>query len=477
MKKIIFIIPFVLLFLHVMYAVDGPNMWTQSLTGSGQIWGISVCTSNQQVVYAASNSAGIYKTTNGGLNWAPMNSGLLSTTLQVVAVAPSNPDIVYCGTGPLGSNAGVYRSSNGGANWTAVNTGIVDTLGINGLAVSPTDPNTVFVAVWNASNFTNSINGLYKTTNGGTTWVPSNTGMGTNKNTITLAINPLNANVIYAGTSFLVPNPPGTGPTFIYKSVNGGTSWTSMSSGLPTGTTDINPIRDISISTLDTAVVMAGLFFNTATANGGVYLTTNGGLNWVQRISGLPSTQATLIRSCLIRPGTNSEFYIGMDGGTATLRGVYRTTNAGLQWTPFNAGTMLNTYTVRALKFRTLADSTLYAGVAGTAGGQGVHEYTWIPVGINGNNGQVPKDFALYQNYPNPFNPATNIQFDIPKESFVSLKVFDIRGKEVKTLVNENRQAGTYYITFDASSLASGVYFYKLSAHDYTKTMKMVLVK
>jgi hypothetical protein len=83
----------------------------------------------------------------------------------------------------------------------------------------------------------------------------------------------------------------------------------------------------------------------------------------------------------------------------------------------------------------------------------------------------------LFQNYPNPFNPVTNIQFDIPKESFVTLKVYDIRGKEVKTLANENRQAGSYYITFNASALASGVYFYKLTAGDFTSTMKLVLVK
>ncbi len=89
----------------------------------------------------------------------------------------------------------------------------------------------------------------------------------------------------------------------------------------------------------------------------------------------------------------------------------------------------------------------------------------------------VPKTYSLSQNYPNPFNPSTQIQFGLPKSGNVKLIVYDILGREVKTLVNEYRTAGTYQIAFDASSLASGVYFYKIEANDFVQTKKMLLVK
>jgi len=83
----------------------------------------------------------------------------------------------------------------------------------------------------------------------------------------------------------------------------------------------------------------------------------------------------------------------------------------------------------------------------------------------------------MSQNYPNPFNPTTTISFSITKNSFVKLKVFDITGKEIKTLVNDYRQAGNYNVTFDAANLPSGVYYYRLSAGQNTSVKRMALLK
>ena len=92
-------------------------------------------------------------------------------------------------------------------------------------------------------------------------------------------------------------------------------------------------------------------------------------------------------------------------------------------------------------------------------------------------SGAVPSSFQLSQNYPNPFNPATTISYQIPTQGNVVLKVYDILGKEVATLVNETKAAGSYKATFNASKLSSGVYFYQLKAGNYTSTQKMVLMK
>jgi hypothetical protein len=97
-------------------------------------------------------------------------------------------------------------------------------------------------------------------------------------------------------------------------------------------------------------------------------------------------------------------------------------------------------------------------------------------IGIN-QIGTIVKEFSLEQNYPNPFNPVTNINFGIPKSEFVSLRVYDILGREVKTLVSQNMTPGMYEVNFDASGLSSGMYYYSLRAGENVSVKKMVLVK
>ena len=89
----------------------------------------------------------------------------------------------------------------------------------------------------------------------------------------------------------------------------------------------------------------------------------------------------------------------------------------------------------------------------------------------------VVTTYALGQNYPNPFNPTTVINYQIPNDGHVTLKVYDILGREVKALVNENKQVGSYSVTLDGSGLASGVYFYKLTSGSYVSTKKAILMK
>jgi hypothetical protein len=89
----------------------------------------------------------------------------------------------------------------------------------------------------------------------------------------------------------------------------------------------------------------------------------------------------------------------------------------------------------------------------------------------------LPKVFALEQNYPNPFNPSTVMSYQLPVASNVSLKVYDVLGREVATLVNGRQEAGRYSVSFNAASFASGVYFYRLQAGNFVQTKKMMLVK
>lgn len=484
MKKIIFISLLAVISLLFMYADAGPGSWTVSLNNAGQIWGIAVAPSNPQIIYAASNSTGMWKSTNGGLNWVQVNSGLSNLILQCVAVSPTNANVVMCGSTNTGTNPGVYRSTDGGTSWNRVVTGITETnINIQAIAIDPVNPNTAYCTVFDG--VVNSTNGIYKTTDGGTLWVPITSGIGTIKNFLSLAINPLNPNILYAGTSF--DPATSTGPAKLYKSVNGGTSWSDMSTGLPSLSTDVKPIRQISISRSDTSVVLLGQFINTDTLGGGMYVTINGGALWQKRNNGLPVAVGLLTRSCMIRPGSSNDFFVGLGNATNTNIGVFRSTDQGLSWQSFNNGAMINTYTVRGLDFRAGADSTLFAGVAHptVVVGQGVFEYTIPLVGFVGEPVN-PVTFRLDQNFPNPFNPVTKIFFELVKPGLkVNLSVYDINGRLVTVLLDEISHAANRQVEFNSAGLSSGVYFYKIRVVEaeqngkviFTDTKKMMLVK
>jgi len=89
----------------------------------------------------------------------------------------------------------------------------------------------------------------------------------------------------------------------------------------------------------------------------------------------------------------------------------------------------------------------------------------------------APNEFELYQNFPNPFNPSTIINYQIPELSFVTLKIYDVLGKEIETILNEEKPKGTYELIWNAANLPSAVYFYKLQAGSFVETKKMVLMK
>jgi hypothetical protein len=100
-----------------------------------------------------------------------------------------------------------------------------------------------------------------------------------------------------------------------------------------------------------------------------------------------------------------------------------------------------------------------------------------LTVGVSEQVAAIPTEYSLHQNYPNPFNPSTTIKYAVPEESRITLSVFDILGREVETLVNEVKQPGNYQLHFNAFRLASGIYFYKLSAKGFTDIKKMMLIK
>ncbi|MCE1165724.1 MAG: T9SS type A sorting domain-containing protein [Bacteroidetes bacterium] len=195
---------------------------------------------------------------------------------------------------------------------------------------------------------------------------------------------------------------------------------------------------------------------------------------------------APVALACVLGSSTN-EMRIGRgnndagSGGLDEIRvwSVARTgpeilSNMCVKWIPNNTP---------GLKAKWHFDSTAVDSVSGWNGVlQGTATYdtlTFCPivVGVTNNGTEVPTSYRLEQNYPNPFNPTTNIKFSIPKSGYVEIKIYDVLGKEMGTLVSDPYLAGTYIVGFNASKLASGVYFYRIVCNDYTKTMKMMVLK
>jgi len=371
MKKLYLFFPITVIpiIISFWFVEAGQNQWTQSLQNASISNDcIAINSQNQQLMYAATTANGIYKSTDGGNTWAQIYAGL---NFVAFAISNSNPNIFYGGT----SATGMYKSTDACLTWTQINNGITEsTSSVQAIDIKPNDPNTVVICIFNGTTDANP--GVYKTTNGGTIWTGSTSGMGPMKNFLSMTCNPANPNTIYIGSSFSSTNSLGI---HLYKSYNFGSTWVHSDNGIDTTLNGTDVIRSLSYSTIDTVTILAGRFWNTT--NGGPWLTTNAGLNWVQRAGGIPATApGSLIRSIKIRPGSNTEFYLGGDfSNSFPPGGVWRTTNAGLNWFDFNSGVMNQNNAVRALNFRAISgDSTLFAGVS--AGTIGVYNFSFVTV-------------------------------------------------------------------------------------------------
>ena len=165
--------------------------------------------------------------------------------------------------------------------------------------------------------------------------------------------------------------------------------------------------------------------------------------------------------------------------GMGRVRGIiYKTTNSGTNWFYQLPDTSINIATYTNIQF--ITDSAGWAsntGIIHTTDGGGPL------VTVSDINADLPKSFLLFQNFPNPFNPNTVIMYELTANSIVKLKIFDITGREVKTLVNQRQNSGEYKIEFNGTYLNSGVYFYQLEAtsnktnETFSETKKMLLVK
>jgi hypothetical protein len=159
----------------------------------------------------------------------------------------------------------------------------------------------------------------------------------------------------------------------------------------------------------------------------------------------------------------NDNLFAGVDNS----QNCFKSTNGGLNWITFIG--LPNTY-----GSYDMVSSNLYILSQTNLGVYGALLQTVI---TKIEKSTKISDYSLSQNYPNPFNPSTTIQYQIPKEQFVTLKVFDITGKKIETLINENQSPGNYEVKWSASKYSSGVYYYRIETRSYSDTKSMLLIK
>ncbi len=448
MKKILFI----LFIIHSSLLITNAQWVFTGFAPPGLGGGFAISTPNCSTIVLAGGPVGtgiVFRSTNSGGSFINITGNLGS--LELYTVWAKNKDTIFVGdggsSGGAGGNAKVYRTYNGGLNWT------------------------LLLSTGGSAGFINGI----------------------------IFERPLQR------FGIIQSDPPtGTGqPFWLYKTNDGGNTWTSLTvPGVPGAASLLNSVYCID-----------SLFFGFGLSGSPprIYRTTNGGLTWIittlpltgsfitgitfssDKQYGIAATSTSLPNIARTTDGGNSWFVINAGGsGYCNMRWVYSTnvcflsgstgmnsirksTNAGANWSAMTTAG-ISGITQLGLAY----ENNNMCGYAIASDGSMIRLTETIS-GVEGNNG-VPVSYKLFQNYPNPFNPSTVISFQLAVNSFASLKVYDVLGREVATLVNEQLKPGTYEVDWDVSGFSSGVYFYTLEADPETnsgfrETKKMLLIK
>lgn len=414
---------------------------------------------------------GLKYSTDSGYNWTESDSGFFTRQSTHLTILPGyriycntwngnfrfnnnniswSKDSAYAGSFLISnlndyflSDGRVRKSSDNGYSWTIA----FDPTGGNGFTTELTKLSNGFVL--SAGAIISPVHGtgfsiIWRSIDDGSTWDPI---YGYANDDIMYTITTTPNDIILAG-----------GRYNIIRSTDHGNTWNPLTNGLPPD------IHCVVIRVKSDGKIFAGTY------NYGIFRSTDNGESWENVNNGINSTQITSIAINSI-----GKIYIG------TSNGVFVSTDDGDNWSIRNSG--LLEFEINSI----LCDSLDYLYVA--TNGCGVFRSIFPTTSIDEFLNKI-ESFYLSQNYPNPYNPSTKIKFTIPTPpsssplvkgrnelGFVSLKVYDVLGNEIATLVNEQKPAGEHTVYFDGTNLPSGIYFYQLKSGNFVETKKMLLLK
>lgn len=451
----------------------------------------------------------VWRTTNSAGNWTAISSDLTGdgsgsngATISAVTVAKGNSQVIYIGT----SNGRVQVTTNAGSTWNLRNSGLPN-LSVTRIATDPGSASTAYVTF---SGFSSGQK-IYKTTNSGTSWT-NVSGNLPNIPALSVVVNPADGNDIVLGTDL-----------GIFRTTNGGSAWVSQNNGLANV-----PVFDLDYRSSDNKIYAAthgrGMFSASFEGGGG----GGGNIVTLQYDDGTPTSgyfwgtagQASANRITPTIAGSKvmsmSMYITGTNGTLARYKPILLgnlggTPGVSLATIPFRTAASVPGWDeVDVSSFNVTVNGDFFVGME--YDGTNKPSYGYDPV----DNGRawdkqsttwtlwnetyfmrasiqtpasdvivettIPNEFSLQQNYPNPFNPATMIKYSLPDERKVSLKIYDIAGREVVTLVDNTLAPGIYTVSWNGKNskgtqASSGTYIYRLQAGDYVRTMKMILQK
>lgn len=388
----------------------------------------------------AGTDSGLFHSTNDGNSW--IRTGLTNTNCYDLAISPSNEIYAAAFGGSFSSTGSIYRSTDYGTTWSEV----LDSLWLTA-RLATNSSNHIFAGI--VASRGDAI-GIFRSLDHGQSW----TNIAVGASVSDFAINS-NGVIFLAGVIAIAPNAQG-----IYRSTDNGNSWHLL----------------LSVSGMGYPSSFAFNALNHVFWTGDSILrsTDNGG-SWTP----------LSLTSPVVALAINLSGHIFAAKPVGNAIGVFRSTNNGLSWNSINTG--LTNPNVWSLAIN--PNGYIFAGTKG-----GVFRSVQSTTSVDEVANKIPTSFSLEQNYPNPFNPSTTIRFQIAEVGgqrseigVVTLKVYNLLGQEVATLVNEKLRSGSYEVTWEPVGLASGVYFYRLDVRSldpaggrkgsFTETKKLILLR
>jgi photosystem II stability/assembly factor-like uncharacterized protein len=480
---------------------------------------------NADTIYVGLNNNYIDRSTDGGITWTRLSGGAQNPK----TIFLDNGKVFVGGTAAqFAGNGGIFLSTNGGASWTRTTTLILNG-SINSflaigekllLSASVSGWDTIIRGVWSSMDkgytwkknttvtisggtpitlskmqlienkiFASGINvsgygsGVFISSDTGNTWQQSISGLPTNPS--------IEQIVRYADTIFVLSGK-------IYRSTNFGSSWVLWNGNLPSSGSVVSLLLKG-----DTLFAARGSDYN-------IYRSVDGGRNWQTITTNLPTSTGSTPQKLYTHnnrlyaiAGLGRIYWSEDSGSTWTestgitftgnknakellfydnnifvitqSEGLYISTNNGQTWSQMNQGIGES---FPSLSNPLISWGYFYVSSGGKIMRRQLSEFGIITNVQNEGSSTLPSDFVLNQNYPNPFNPSTKITWQSPVSGYTTLKVYDVLGREVATLVNEYLNAGSYEVEFNAFGLSSGVYLCRLINNSgYSKTIKMLLSK
>jgi len=448
MTKIFFASVFLFnpLFLHA----QNPPWRLAEGSNSVAIADIDIFLNNPDTMYAIGDQ--FLRSTDGGEHWEPILGP--ATDLGALRCAAFDSRIIYVshyGLDP--SSNDISMTTDGGMTWQRefIGRGMVVPI----VELDPVDLHSVYVGVGPGM--------IFRTSDDGQTWEllagPPTFGL------IDLAIAPSQGDILLTGNR-----------VEIFKSADRGETWAELSVGIPFelgGSFAIDPV--------DPDVMYAALA-SFGPMPGGVYKSTDGGVTWFERNNGLGSDDWIFL-TIEINPLDGQEIFLGVS--SVTRRGLMRSTNGGDSWEQFTDG-LPDSTGVRSIAFERQSGKVVISVGGLYSNGIYLLDPQTMDVGSPISTSQVESN--QLQAFPNPFNPATEISFTIPAGTrpartdltggrVVSLRIYDVLGREAATLVNGDLEQGQHRRLFDGSRLSSGVYFARLEAGTHVQSIRLIHLK